>query len=246
MDAELRARRIEVLDLVYSGRWCDSAMRELAKKYGVSASAMTQDMLRRDQWERLVLLGERKGKTVPKHAADLLNMSQLLLQKCYDIATNSRNENARVGALKSASALIERQARLRAQLGLLPSEKMGGVASSRKLALVDARTTNYNFQSKRAGELDRKVVDCEGSVGDGGDGEGDGEGENENESEESRFARMERLELEDLKERISNEFKRDIEAATKVYDAARVRPDGWRDGAGPAGEEPADLPPDSK
>ena len=103
---DIMARRSRIFELYAQGLTPVEIKRLVSAEYEVSERTIRNDLNEIDTW--LPELVKMKA-TSDNRASELLAMNQLIRRKLMNIATTSKNDPSRVGALKSAMESIKNE-----------------------------------------------------------------------------------------------------------------------------------------
>ena len=103
---DIMARRTRIFELYAQGLTPVEIQKMVASEHGVIERTIRDDLMKMDQWLPELV---KMTATSDNRAAELLAMNQLIRRKLMNIATTSKNDPSRVGALKSAMDSIKNE-----------------------------------------------------------------------------------------------------------------------------------------
>lgn len=122
-------RRLEMLDMAFSGVRLTDFVPTLAEKYGVSESAIWNDWSRRARWlPQLVQMDESALKL-----SELIGRLERALTRAYALMLTTTNEPVRVGATRTVGSLSKTLFEIGSAAGMYPSIMRDILAKLEKL-----------------------------------------------------------------------------------------------------------------
>jgi len=117
MNRRIAERRLEMLDMAFSGIRCSEWVPTLAEKYEVSESAIWNDWSRRARWmPQLVQMDESALKM-----SELIGRLERALTRAYGLMLTTTNEPVRIGASRTVGSLSKTLFEIGSAAGMYPS-----------------------------------------------------------------------------------------------------------------------------
>jgi hypothetical protein len=113
----LLERRLECLNLAFTGERPSKWIPNIAKQYDATVKTVWRDWNRRHTWLPNLTLQQSSEQKV----AELFSRLELTLQTTYKIAQTSTNESVQIGAARTVVLLSKELFKIGQEVGLYPS-----------------------------------------------------------------------------------------------------------------------------
>ena len=117
MNRKILERRLQMLDMSFSGLRCSQWIPTLARDYRVSESAIWSDWGRRETWLPKIIQLDRSALKM----SELFARLEKALTRVYSLMLTSPNESVRIGASRTVGSLSKTMFEIGSQAGVYPS-----------------------------------------------------------------------------------------------------------------------------
>ncbi len=118
MTPALFDRRKRMLDFYYTGLPINKIIHIIAEEEESNFDTIKHDWQKREEWEPLIW----KAKSATEDGKNLLYQLAIVREKALALATTSRSDNAKVGALRTVIEATTKEIELRQGMGYLPKQ----------------------------------------------------------------------------------------------------------------------------
>jgi len=117
VNREILERRLEMLDMSFSGVRTSEWIPILAHRYSVTESAVWSDWGRRDRWLPQLFSLEKGAYKV----SELLGRLELAITRAFGLMMSTNNESVKIGSMRTVDSISKTLYTLGVESGTYPS-----------------------------------------------------------------------------------------------------------------------------